>query len=54
MSPEESRHERNRIGDVMVRACSPRVRQVVGSGPGRIKPKTMTLVFVASPLCTQH
>jgi hypothetical protein len=49
MSPEESRHERNRIGDVMVR-----VRQVVGSGPGRIKPKTMKLVFVASPLSTQY
>jgi hypothetical protein len=28
--------------------------QDVGSSPGRVKPKTMKLVFVASPLNTQH
>jgi len=26
----------------------------VGSSPGRVKPKTIKLVFVASPLSTQH
>jgi len=26
----------------------------VGSGPDRVKPKTMTLVLVASPLSTHH
>ena len=35
-------------------ACSPRVWEIVGSSPGRIKPKTIQLVFVASPLSTQH
>ena len=35
-------------------ACSHRVRQIVGSSPGRVKPRTLHLVFVASPLNTQH
>jgi hypothetical protein len=26
----------------------------VGSSPGRVKPRTMLFVFVASPLSTQH
>jgi len=26
----------------------------MGSSPGRVKPKTIKLVFVASPLITQH
>ena len=26
----------------------------MGSSPGRVKPKTIKLVFVASPLSTQH
>ena len=29
-------------------------RQIVGSSPNRVKPKTMILVFVASPLIMQH
>jgi hypothetical protein len=28
--------------------------QNMGSNPGRVKPKTIKLVFVASPLSTQH
>jgi hypothetical protein len=35
-------------------ACSPPVRYIVDSSPGRVKPRTITLVFVASPLSTQH
>jgi hypothetical protein len=38
-------------------ACSPRVWFIVGSRfkvQGRVKLKTITLVFVASPLITQH
>ena len=35
----------NRIGGVMVT-----VRWIVGSIPGRVKQKTMKLVFVSSPL----
>ena len=31
-----------------------RVRQIVGSSPGRVKPKTIQLVFVVSPLSTHH
>jgi hypothetical protein len=27
---------------------------IVGSSPGRVIPKTIKLVFVASPLSTQH
>jgi hypothetical protein len=27
---------------------------IVGSSPGRVKPKTIKLVFVASPLSMQH
>ena len=43
----------NHIGGGMV-ACSPQVWQVWGLSPGHIKPKTMKLVFVASPLSMQH
>jgi hypothetical protein len=39
----------NRIGGVIVS-----VRYIVGSSPGRVKPMTIKLVFVASPLSTQH
>jgi hypothetical protein len=39
----------NCIGGIML-ACSPRVRNIVG----QVKPKTMKLVFVASPLSTRH
>jgi hypothetical protein len=35
-------------------ACSLRVWYIVGSSPGRVKPKTMKLAFVASLLSTQH
>ena len=31
-----------------------RLEQIVGSSPDRIKPKTIQLVFVASPLSTQY
>ena len=45
----------NRIGGVMVAVPA---SSVVGRGfessPGQIKPKTIKLVFVASPLSTQH
>ena len=37
----------NRIGGVIVS-----VRYIVGSSPGRVKPMTIKLVFVASPLST--
>ena len=30
------------------------VREIVGSSPDWVKPKTIKLVFVASPLSTQH
>ena len=33
---------------------SPLNVRIVGSSPGRIKPKTMKLVFVASSVSTQH
>ena len=36
----------NRVGGVMI--------SVLASSPDRVKPKTMKLVFVASPLSTQH
>ena len=39
----------DRFGGEMVIACSPRVRKVVGLIPGRMKPKTLKLLFVASP-----
>ena len=35
-------------------AGSPRVRQIVGSSHGRVKPKTITFVFVVSPLSMKH
>jgi hypothetical protein len=35
-------------------ACSPRVRQFRGSKPGRVKAKTIKLVFVASQVSTQN
>jgi hypothetical protein len=37
-----------------ISAISPQVRQIVGSNPGQVKPKTIKLVFVASPLRMQH
>ena len=40
-------NQKHRIGDVMVSV-------LVGSSPGRVKPKTIQLVCVASPLSTQH
>ena len=40
----------NRIGGVMVSVLA----SSAGSSPGRVKPKTIKLVFVASPLSTQH
>jgi hypothetical protein len=30
------------------------ITKIVGSGPGRLKPKTIKFVFVASPLRMQH
>ena len=33
---------------------SPRPRSIVGVSPGQVKQSTMILVFVASPLRTQH
>jgi len=30
------------------------VRYIMGSSPCRVKPKTIKLVFVASPISTQH
>ena len=42
----------NRIGGVMVSVLSSSV--IVDSNTGRVKPKTMNLVFVDSPLSTQH
>jgi hypothetical protein len=39
----------NGIGDVIVR-----VQWIVGSVPGRVKPKTIKLVFAASPLRMLH
>ena len=35
-------------------ACSPRERKVLGSTHGRVKLKTLKMVFAASPLSTQH
>ena len=35
-------------------AFSSRVRQILGSHPYPVKPKTINLVFVASPLSTHH
>ena len=43
----------NHIGCVMV-SCYPRVWKIFGSSPGLVKPTTIKLVFVASPLGTQH
>ena len=36
------------------RICGVMVIVLVGSNPGRVKPKTMKLVFAVSPLSTQH
>jgi hypothetical protein len=41
----------NRIGEVMVKCYR---LQCGRSRPGRVKPKTIKLVSVASPLSTQH
>jgi hypothetical protein len=35
-------------------ACSLRVWYIVGSSPDRVKPKTVKLVFVTSPVSTHH
>ena len=40
----------NRVGGVMVGVLA----LIVGSNPGRVKPKLIKLVFVAFPLSTQH
>jgi hypothetical protein len=44
----------NRIGGVMVSVLALSVVYIVVSTPGRVKPKTIKLVFVVSPLNTQH
>ena len=43
----------NRLGGLVV-ARSPRVREVVGSIPGRVIPKTLKLVVAASPPSARH
>jgi hypothetical protein len=43
----------NRIGGVMVSVLS-RVWEIVGSSPDQVKPETIKLVVVASPLNTQQ
>ena len=43
----------NRIGDVMVSVLAS-IAVDRGFKPGRVKPKTIKLVFVASLLSTQH
>lgn len=35
-------------------ACLSPVQEVVGSNPGRVEPKTLKLVFAASPLSMWH
>ena len=44
----------NRIGGVMVSVLALSAVYSVVSTPGRVKPKTIKLVFVVSPLNTQH
>ena len=34
--------------------CLHRAREIVGSNPDRVKPKTIQFVYVASPLSTKH
>ena len=46
-------HVINHIGGVMVSMLTS-MWKIVGLSPGRVKPKTIKLVFVASPLSTQH
>ena len=43
----------HRIGDVLL-ARSPPVWLFVGSSHDRVKPKTMKMVFIDSPVGTQH
>ena len=43
----------NRIGGVMVSVLASSAVDV-GLSPSRVKPRIMKLVFVASPLSTQH
>ena len=43
----------NRLGGLVV-ARSPRVREVVGSIPGRVIPKTLKLVVAASAPSARH
>ena len=40
--------------DVACNILLPLVRQIVSSSPGWVKPKTIKLIFAASPLSTQH
>jgi len=42
------------ITGTLLLACSPPVRYIVGSSHDLVKPKTIKLVFVASPLSMQH
>ena len=46
-------NQKHRIGGVMVTVLASSA-QIVCLSPGRVKPRTMQLVFVASPLSTQH
>ena len=43
----------NRLGGLVV-ARSPRVREIVGSIPGRVIPETLKLVVAASPPNARH
>jgi len=45
--------KQNRIGGIMVNVVASSAVDR-GSSPGQIKPKTIKLVFVASPLSMQH
>ena len=42
------------IGDVMVSVLASRAIDCEFQVPGQVKPKTLKLVFAASPLSTQH
>ena len=39
---------------ISINKCEDRVRQIVGSNPGWVTPKTRKLACIASPLSTQH
>jgi len=47
---EPTGHWHNRIGGAMMMLLA----SIMGSSPGRVKLKTIKLVFVASGLSTQH